>query len=76
MEVKIGVTDTGRELVVNSPASPEEIEAQIADALKATDSTLVLVDDKGRRVIVPAAKIAYVEIAPADTRRVGFSFSG
>ncbi len=36
----------------------------------------MLVDEKGRRVIVPSAKIAYVEIAPADVRKVGFSFSG
>jgi hypothetical protein len=26
-------------------------------------------------VIVPTAKIAYVDIAPADTRRVGFGSS-
>ena len=72
MDVKIGVTDTGRELVVNSHSNPEEIEAQISESLKNPQGTLVLVDDKGRRVIVPTAKIAYVDIAPADTRRVGF----
>ncbi|HYN73118.1 MAG TPA: DUF3107 domain-containing protein [Nakamurella sp.] len=72
MDVKIGVTDTGRELVVSSPSNPDEIEAQISESLKNPQGTLVLVDDKGRRVIVPTAKIAYVDIAPADTRRVGF----
>ena len=72
MDVKIGVTDTGRELVVSSHSNPDEIEAQISESLKNPLGTLVLVDDKGRRVIVPTAKIAYVDIAPADTRRVGF----
>jgi len=75
VDVKIGVTDTGRELTVSSDATPDEIEALISEALKNPDGTLVLVDDKGRRVIVPSAKIAYVEIAPADGRRVGFALA-
>ena len=75
VDVKIGVTDTGRELTVSSGATPDEIEALIGEALKNPDGTLVLVDDKGRRVIVPSAKIAYVEIAPADGRRVGFALA-
>jgi hypothetical protein len=75
VDVKIGVTDTGRELTVSSGATPDEIEALISEALKNPDGTLVLVDDKGRRVIVRSAKIAYVEIAPADGRRVGFALA-
>jgi hypothetical protein len=75
VDVKIGVTDTGRELTVSSGSTPDEIEALISAALKNPDGTLVLVDDKGRRVIVPSSKIAYVEIAPADGRRVGFALA-
>ncbi|WP_420123179.1 DUF3107 domain-containing protein [Nakamurella sp.] len=75
MDVKIGVTDTGRELVVSSASEPDEIETQVGEALKDPQGTLVLVDEKGRRVIVPSARIGYVEIAPADSRRVGFSYS-
>jgi hypothetical protein len=33
---------------------------------------LGLTDDKGRRFLVNSAKIAYVEIGAADSRRVGF----
>ena len=44
-------------------------------SLKNPLGTLVLVDEKGRRVIVPSARIGYVEIAPADGRRVGFSYT-
>ncbi|MEO5834213.1 MAG: DUF3107 domain-containing protein [Nakamurella sp.] len=72
VDVRIGVSDTARELVVNSASQPDEIEAQVVEAFKDPKSTLTLVDEKGRRVLVPAAKIAYVEIAPADGRRVGF----
>ena len=57
MDVKIGVTDTGRELVVSSTSNPDEIEAQIAESLKNPSGTLVLVDEKGRRVIVPSSRI-------------------
>jgi hypothetical protein len=76
VDVKIGIADTGRELTVSSASTPDEIEALIADSLKNPSGTLVLVDDKGRRIIVPSARVAYVEIAPADGRRVGFALSG
>ncbi|HEX3589722.1 MAG TPA: DUF3107 domain-containing protein [Pseudonocardiaceae bacterium] len=72
MEVKIGVADSPRELVVTSALTPDEIEKLVSDALGNESGTLTLVDDKGRRVVVPVARIAYVDIAPADVRRVGF----
>ncbi len=37
------------------------------------EGVLSLVDEKGRRVIVPVDKIAYIEIAEAQSRPVGFS---
>jgi hypothetical protein len=76
VDIKIGVTDSGRELVVTSSSQPDEIEALVNESLKNPNGTLVLVDDKGRRVIVPSARISYIEIAPADVRRVGFSTTG
>ena len=39
---------------------------------KSVDGQLVLTDDKGRKVIVPANLVAYVDIAHPDSRRVGF----
>lgn len=72
MEVKIGVQFSPRELVVDSAQTPEEIEAAVAEALKADLGVLSLVDSKGRRVIVPADKLAYIEIAEQELRRVGF----
>ncbi|HYQ64187.1 DUF3107 domain-containing protein [Actinophytocola sp.] len=73
MEVKVGVADTARELLINSSQTPEEVEALVADALKGSSGTLTLIDDKGRRYVVPAARVAYVEIGSADSRRVGFA---
>jgi hypothetical protein len=72
VEVKIGVQFAPRELVLESTLSPSEVETAVADALSA-GGTLTLVDDKGRRVIVPVEKLAYVEIAEGSTRTVGFT---
>jgi hypothetical protein len=76
VEVKIGVADTTRELVLSSTQSQDEVEALVAEALGDASGSLRLTDDKGRRVVVPTARLAYVEIAPADQRRVGFTVGG
>ena len=72
MEVKIGVTDSPRELVFTSAQTPGEVEELITKALSKGSDVLSLTDEKGRRFLIQAAKIAYVEIGVADTRRVGF----
>lgn len=72
MEVKIGVQYAPRELVMESAQTPAEIEQIVTDAM-AGDGTLSLTDEKGRRIIVPVNKVAYVEIAEAAPRAVGFT---
>jgi hypothetical protein len=72
VEVKIGVQYAPRELVLDSTLTAEEIEKAVAEALKADLGVLTLVDEKGGRVLVPADKLAYVEIAESEQRRVGF----
>lgn len=72
MEVKIGVQYASRELVLESTQSPDEISKAVDDALRADIGVLTLVDERGRRVLVPADKLAYVEIAESEQRRVGF----
>lgn len=75
MEVKIGVTDSPRELVFNSSQAPEELEKLVTDALAdggKGSGVLSLTDDKGRKFLVQSARVAYVELGPADGRRVGF----
>ncbi|GGP52523.1 MULTISPECIES: DUF3107 domain-containing protein [Streptomyces] len=72
MEVKIGVQHAPREIVLESGQSAEEVESAVADALAGKAQLLSLQDDKGRKVLVPADKIAYVEIGEPTVRRVGF----
>jgi hypothetical protein len=72
VEVKIGVQYAPRELVLESAQSADEVAKAVADALKADLGVLSLTDEKGRRVLVPADKLAYVEIAESEQRRVGF----
>ncbi len=73
MEVKIGIAESARELVVSSDQTPDEVQALVDDALASEDGLLRLVDEKGRRYLIRASQIAYVEIAPDDARRVGFA---
>ena len=75
MEVKIGVQFAQRELVLESAQSPADVEKTVTEALSGDDKILSLVDEKGRRVIVPIDKLAYVEIAEAAPRPVGFTAS-
>ncbi|MEX0169204.1 DUF3107 domain-containing protein [Streptomyces sp. LMG1-1-1.1] len=72
MEVKIGVQHAPREIVLESGQSAEEVERAVADALAGTSQLLALSDEKGRKVLIPAEKIAYVELGEPAVRRVGF----
>ncbi len=71
MEVKIGVQRAQRELVLDSDATPEDIEAQLVEALSG-NGVLRLTDTKGRTVVVPAAAVAYLEIGSPNASTVGF----
>ena len=72
MEVRIGVKGAPRELVLDSNQTADEIEKAVDTALKDGATTITLTDEKGRRVVVAADKLAYVEIAESEGRRVGF----
>jgi hypothetical protein len=71
VEIKIGVHDHPRELTIDSEESVEAIEGLVRAAI-ATGEVLRLTDSKDRTVLVPADKIAFVEITPATRGRVGF----
>ena len=71
MEIKIGVQESARELSLESDQSPDEVTAAVQAAL-ASGGLLSLTDDRGRTVLVPAAKLAYVEVGPATKGKVGF----
>ena len=72
MEVKIGVQHAHRELVLDSAQTSADVEKAVTKALSDEAGILTLVDEKGKRVIVPVSKLAYVEIVETMARPVGF----
>jgi hypothetical protein len=71
VEVKIGIQNIGREIVLESAQDADAIAKVVADAI-AKGTELRLSDDKGRQVIVPGNVLGYVEIGAEEVRRVGF----
>jgi hypothetical protein len=71
VEVKIGIQNVNREIVLESSESADAIAELVASALGG-GSELRLKDSKGRQVIVPTSVIGYVEIGAEESRRVGF----
>ena len=70
MEVKIGVQNVAREIVIDASGSDSEIEAAVEAAIKG--ESLDLRDEKGRRVIVPAGALGYIDLGEPSRGRVGF----
>jgi hypothetical protein len=78
VDVRIGVTQAPREIEVElaDDVDADKLAKQIEKTLSEESAVLWLTDRRGRRVGVPAAKIAYIEIgSPAEDRRVGFGSS-
>ena len=79
MVVRIGVVHTGKELELElaDDTDSDALQRDIEQALGSGSGVLWLTDRRGRRVGVPAEKLAWVEIGEATgTRRVGFSATG
>lgn len=72
MEVRIGIQMAPRELTVDTNESAQDIQRLLTAAL-ASGGIFTLTDDKGGSVIVPADKLAYLELGGAEPRRMGFS---
>ncbi|MGH3365721.1 MAG: DUF3107 domain-containing protein [Nocardioidaceae bacterium] len=73
MEVRIGVQHANREITLESDQSSDQVQEIVNKAVAGDDPLLVLVDERGRRVVVPADKVAFVEIGEEASRRVGFN---
>jgi len=71
MEVKIGIQQAARELVLDMKGTAADVEARVAEAV-AADGLLSLTDTKGRSILVPAGRLAYVEIGTGAVGQVGF----
>ena len=71
MEVKIGVQNVTRELTIDTTLDSDGVQAAVSAALE-NGGVLALTDAKGRRVVVPGEKLAYVDISTSVTGQVGF----
>jgi hypothetical protein len=72
VEVKIGVQNVNRELVLDSRESTESVQKAVSEALAGDSGVLTLTDSKGRTVLVPTDKLAYVEIGTTTSGMVGY----
>lgn len=73
MDIRIGVANVARELSIDITDEDAEVLAKDVEQVAAGKSNVLWLSDKsGRRVGVPAAALAYVEMGPSGERRVGF----
>ncbi|WP_067812600.1 DUF3107 domain-containing protein [Actinomadura kijaniata] len=72
MQVRIGVQFVPKELVVETRQSAEEVQRALADALAVDHGVFTLEDQRGGRVVIPAAHVGYLEISEEADRTVGF----
>ncbi len=78
MDVRIGIIQTVKELEIELPEGTkrDDVLADVEKALGQPDGVLWLTDKRDRRVAIPSARIAYVEVGSGvDERRVGFGTS-
>ncbi len=76
MDVRIGVTNSMREidLDVDDSIDRSELKAHIETSLSDESGVLWMADKRGREVVVPSGKVAYVEIgSPNEGRTIGFT---
>lgn len=72
MDIRIGLQNNAREVLIESDRQRDEVIATVESALQGSDP-LQLTDTKGSTVIVPAGALAYVEVGSPEVRRVGFT---
>lgn len=73
MEVKVGIQHVTREIVVESTESAVDIEKELLSSIAVGgDGVFTLSDERGRKVLIPVGKIAYVDLGEENARHVGF----
>ena len=72
MDIRIGVTNSPREINLESSQTAAEVEAVVTTALASDSKFFRLVDQKGNVYLVPLASFGYLEIGSGGSRHVGF----
>ena len=71
VEITIGVQHVARELVLETDRTSEQVAKDVLKALE-VGAPVELTDNRGRKVIIPAGTLGYIEIGGDEQRRVGF----
>ena len=71
MEIKVGIQHINREIVVETSKSASDVEKAFSAAVGG-DGVFSLTDERGRKVLIPADRIAYLDIGEENARHVGF----
>jgi hypothetical protein len=71
VEIKIGIQQVSREVVIESTESAASVETAFTEALE-NAGVLTLTDEHGRKVLIQASSIGYIDIGEENARRVGF----
>lgn len=71
MEVRIGISDVGREVTLKTRSGADELVELLKKAVS-ENSLFEITDEQGRRVVVPSSKVAYLDLGSSDVRAVGF----
>ena len=71
MEIKVGIVNVNREVIIESSATTADVEKDFAKAVK-DGGVLTLIDERGRKVLIPAEQIGYLDIGQENVRHVGF----
>lgn len=72
MDIKIGLADTPRELVIKLPEGQDDVIATVEQAISTGQATFKLEDAKGHAYLIRTDRVAYVEQGSAAARTVGF----
>jgi hypothetical protein len=73
VEIKVGIQHVNREIVVETNTSASDIERAFENAIDGNGSSVfTLTDERGRKVLIPADRIGYLDIGEENARHVGF----
>ena len=73
MEIRIGITNSARELSFETDRPVAELEQSVASQLKDDDGVVRLEDAKGHVYLIPVKSLGYIEFANEPVRKVGFA---
>jgi len=72
VEIKIGISDVAHEVVIETAENVESVVESYRTELGEEHGLLRLTDAKGRLLVIPASRIAYLDLGSAEHRPVGF----